>query len=106
MSLNYLKTWSINQKIVASVTLLIFSILLFGAIASFFIQGDISVIQSSSIGEQVKELAQKKMNNEVSEVGLFKKIQQLILEGFHYQLFFFPLVLNFYILKGYNLLKI
>ena len=78
MSLNHLKTWTINQKIVVSVTLLIFSILLFGAVASFFIQKDINVIQSNSIGEQVKELAQKKMNNEVSEVGLFKEIQQLI----------------------------
>ena len=78
MSLNHLKTWSINQKIVASVTLLIFSILLFGAIAGFFIQKDLSVIESNSIGDQVKELAQKKMNNEVSEIGLFKEIQQLI----------------------------
>jgi len=98
MSLNYLKTWSINQKIVASVTLLIFSILLFGAIASFFIQDDLKFLQTDDMGERLHELARKKSDNQIDEVGLFKGIQQLILDAD-------LSILNrwFYVQIGYNL---
>ena len=78
MSLIRLKTWPINQKIVVSIMLLLFSILLFGAVASFFIQDDLNLIHSESMGEQVSELAQKKIDNKINEVGFFKEIQQLI----------------------------
>lgn len=78
MFLNHLKSWPINQKIFMSIILLIFSVLFFGAVASFFIQEDLNLIQSDSMGDKVKELAQKKIDNQVSEVELFKEIKQLI----------------------------
>lgn len=78
MFLNQSKSWPVNQKIFVSIMLLIFSVLFFGALASFFIQEDLNLIQSDSMGDKIKELAQRKIDNQVSEVELFKEIKKLI----------------------------
>ena len=98
MSLNHLKTWPISQKIVVSVILLLLSVFLFGAITSFFIQDDLKFLQAGDMGERVHELARKKSDNQIDEIGLFKGIQQLILAAD-------PSILNrgFYVQIGYNL---
>lgn len=99
MSLDQLKTWPINKKIVVSMLLLLLSISLFGAVASFFIQDDLRFLQTGEMGDKVRALAQKKTDRKVDEVGLFKEIQQLILNTDST-----ALNTGFYVQIGYNLL--
>jgi len=98
MSLNHLKTWPINQKIIASIAILIFSILVFGGIAGLFIQEEINVLEDSSVGSRVTQLAQDHLDKKVNDVNFFKEIQQLIQDTD-------ASILNkaFYVQIGYNL---
>ena len=80
MSLNHLKTWPINQKIITSVTILIFSILVFGGIAGLFIQEETNILENSSVGTRVTQLAQDHLDEKVNDVNFFKEIHQLIQE--------------------------
>ena len=98
MSLNHLKTWPINQKIIASIAILIFSILVFGGIAGLFIQEEINVLENSSIESRVTQLAQDHLDKKVNDVNFFKEIQQLIQDTD-------ASILNkaFYVQIGYNL---
>jgi len=99
MSLNYLKSWPINQKIIASIAILIFSILVFGGIAGLFIQEDIHAIESSSVASRVTQLAQDQLDKKVNDIDFFKEIQQCIQETD-------SSILNkaFYVQIGYNLI--
>jgi len=98
MSLNHLKSWPINQKIIASIAILIFSILVFGGISGLFIQEEINFIEDSSVGNRVKQLAQDQLDKKVDDIDFFKEIQKLIQETD-------SSILNkaFYVQIGYNL---
>ncbi|MAS52717.1 MAG: hypothetical protein CMD20_05890 [Flavobacteriales bacterium] len=80
MSLNHLKSWPINQKIIVSMVTLVFSILVFGGIAGLFIQEEINFIEDSSVGSRVTQLAQDQLDKKVNDIDFFKEIQQLIQE--------------------------
>ncbi len=99
MFLNKLKALPINQKIIASITILAFSILFFGGVAGFLIQDDIEDIESGSTGEKVTQLAQKQLDNQVNDLEFFKEIEKLI-EATDSK----SLNNAFYVQIGYNLL--
>ena len=99
MSLNHLKSWPINQKIIASMVALVFSILIFGGIAGLFIQEEINFIEDSSVGSRVTQLAQDQLDKKVNDIDFFKEIQKVIQETD-------SSILNkaFYVQIGYNLI--
>ncbi|MBI35291.1 MAG: hypothetical protein CMP67_08010 [Flavobacteriales bacterium] len=99
MSLSHLKSWPLNKKIVASITLLVFSILLFNGLYSLIIHGDLKALESGSVGDKVTQLAQQKLDAKIDDFSFFKEIQKLIQEVD-------SKILNkgFYIQIGYNLI--
>jgi len=109
MSLNHLKTWPMNQKIIASIAILIFSILVFGGIAGLFIQEEINVLEDSSVGSRVTQLAQDHLDKKVNDMNFFKEIQQLIQDtdaSILNKAFYFQIGYNLVVFMGLSLVLI
>lgn len=80
MSLESVKSWTVNKKLIVSLSLLLATMLFFGVVVAALTMDDIIELTEGEVSKKIENLAKESAESKIGEMQAFKWVKEIISE--------------------------